>query len=153
MSDTNAVRLEAQVRIVGTGLLGASIGLALRSQGIDVALADSSPSSVHLASDLGAGRPAHSDDSPKIIVVCVPPDVTADVIEAELKAFPDAVVTDVASVKLSPLRQLQARGVDITHYVGGHPLAGRERGGAISARGDLFLGRPWVVCRDEETPA
>jgi prephenate dehydrogenase len=152
MSDTNAVRLDAQVRIVGTGLLGASIGLALRSQGIDVALADSSPSSVHLASDLGAGRPAHADDKPKIIVVCVPPDVTADVIEAELKAFPEAVVTDVASVKLSPLRQLQSRGVDITHYVGGHPLAGRERGGAISARGDLFIGRPWVVCRDEETP-
>lgn len=153
MSDTNAVRLDAQVRIVGTGLLGASIGLALRSQGIDVALADSSPSSVHLASDLGAGRPAQAHDQPKIIVVCVPPDVTADVIEAELKAFPDAVVTDVASVKLFPLHQLQARGVDITHYVGGHPLAGRERGGAISARGDLFLGRPWVVCRDEETPA
>lgn len=153
MSDTNAVRLDAQVRIVGTGLLGASIGLALRSQGIDVALADSSPSSVHLASDLGAGRPAHADDQPKIIVVCVPPDVTADVIEAELKAFPGAVVTDVASVKLSPLHQLQARGVDITHYVGGHPLAGRERGGAISARGDLFIGRPWVVCRDEETPS
>jgi prephenate dehydrogenase len=83
----------------------------------------------------------------------VPPDVTADVIEAELKAFPEAVVTDVASVKLSPLHQLQSRGVDITHYVGGHPLAGRERGGAISARGDLFIGRPWVVCRDEETPA
>jgi prephenate dehydrogenase len=153
MSDTNAVRLDAQVRIVGTGLLGASIGLALRSQGIDVALADSSPSSVHLASDLGAGRPAHADDKPKIIVVCVPPDVTADVIEAELKAYPEAVVTDVASVKLSPLHQLQSRGVDITHYVGGHPLAGRERGGAISARGDLFIGRPWVVCRDEETPA
>lgn len=153
MSDTNAVRLNAQVRIVGTGLLGASIGLALRAQGIDVALADSSPSSVHLATDLGAGRPAHANDQPKIIVVCVPPDVTADVIEAELKAFPDAVVTDVASVKLAPLHQLQARGVDITHYVGGHPLAGRERGGAISARGDLFLGRPWVVCRDEDTPA
>ena len=153
MSDTNAVRLNAQVRIVGTGLLGASIGLALRSLGIDVALADASPSSVHLATDLGAGRPAHADDKPKIIVVCVPPDVTADVIEAELKAFPKAVVTDVASVKLAPLHQLQARGVDITHYVGGHPLAGRERGGAISARGDLFLGRPWVVCRDEDTPA
>ena len=153
MSDTNAVRLNAQVRIVGTGLLGASIGLALRSLGIDVVLADASPSSVHLATDLGAGRPAHADDKPKIIVVCVPPDVTADVIEAELKAFPEAVVTDVASVKLAPLHQLQARGVDITHYVGGHPLAGRERGGAISARGDLFLGRPWVVCRDEDTPA
>lgn len=153
MSEINPVRLNAQVRIVGTGLLGASIGLALRSQGIDVVLADSSPSSVHLASDLGAGRPAQPTDEPKIIVVCVPPDVTADVIEAELKAFPGAVVTDVASVKLSILHQLQKRGVDITNYVGGHPLAGRERGGAISARGDLFIGRPWVVCRDEETPA
>jgi prephenate dehydrogenase len=153
MSQTPAVRLTSQVRIVGNGLLGASIGLALRSHGVDVALADSSPSSVHLASDLGAGRPAHASDEPQIIIVCVPPDVTADVIEAELLAFPTAVVTDVASVKLSPLRQLLSRGVDITHYVGGHPLAGRERGGAISARGDLFLGRPWVVCRDEETPA
>ena len=152
MSETNPVRLSAQVRIVGTGLLGASIGLALRSQGIDVVLADSSPSSVNLASDLGAGRPAQTTDQPKIIVVCVPPDVTADVIAAELSAFPEAVVTDVASVKLSILHQLQDRGVDITHYVGGHPLAGRERGGAISARGDLFIGRPWVVCRDEETP-
>ena len=153
MSETTPVRLSAQVRIVGTGLLGASIGLALRSQGIDVVLADSSPSSVNLASDLGAGRPAQSTDQPKIIVVCVPPDVTADVIAAELSAFPEAVVTDVASVKLSILHQLQDRGVDITHYVGGHPLAGRERGGAISARGDLFIGRPWVVCRDEETPS
>lgn len=152
MSETNPVRLNAQVRIVGTGLLGASIGLALSKQGVDVVLADSSPSSVHLASDLGAGRPAQPSDEPKLIVVCVPPDVTADVIEAELTAFPNAVVTDVASVKLAPLRRLQARGVDITHYIGSHPLAGRERGGAISARGDLFIGRPWVVCRDEETP-
>lgn len=152
MSDTHPVRLNAQVRIVGTGLLGASIGLALRSQGVDVVLADSSPSSVRLAADLGAGRPASATDVPQVIVVCVPPDVTADVIEAELRAYPSAVVTDVASVKLAPLNQLRERGVDITHYIGSHPLAGRERGGAISARGDLFIGRPWVVCRVEETP-
>lgn len=153
MSDTHSVRLTAQVRIVGTGLLGASIGLALRSQGVDVVLADSSPSSVRLAADLGAGRPAEKTDIPQIIVVCVPPDVTADVIEKELAHYPQAVVTDVASVKLAPLNQLRERGVDITHYIGSHPLAGRERGGAINARGDLFIGRPWVVCRDEQTPA
>ncbi|MDH6532811.1 prephenate dehydrogenase [Aurantimicrobium minutum] len=152
MSDTHPVRLNAQVRIVGTGLLGASIGLALRSQGVDVVLADSSPSSVRLAADLGAGRPASATDVPQVIVVCVPPDVTSDVIEAELRAYPSAVVTDVASVKLAPLNQLRERGVDITRYIGSHPLAGRERGGAISARGDLFIGRPWVVCRVEETP-
>lgn len=74
-------------------------------------------------------------------------------IQAELERFPEAVVTDVASVKLEPFRALQARGVDLTRYIGSHPLAGRERGGAISARADLFIGRPWVVCRDEETRA
>lgn len=147
-----STRLACQVRIVGTGLLGGSIALSLRSQGVDVVLADSSPSSVHLAVDLGAGRAAAAGDTPKLIVVCVPPDVTADTIEAELRAYPDAVVTDVASVKLAPLHELQDRGVDLTHYIGSHPLAGRERGGIISARGDLFLGRPWVICRGEETP-
>jgi hypothetical protein len=34
------------------------------------------------------------------------------------------------------------RGVDLTHYIGSHPMAGRERGGAISARADIFVGRP-----------
>lgn len=148
-----AVRLSGQVRIVGTGLLGASIGLRLTSLGIDVVLDDVSPSSVGLAADLGAGRAAGPDDAPVLVVVAVPPDVTADVIQAELARFPEAVVTDVASVKLAPLNELRERGVSLVNYIGSHPLAGRERGGAISAGGDLFVGRPWVVCRDEETPA
>src|SRR5690606_5104088 len=124
---------------------------ALRAKGLDVVLADTSPAQLRLAIDYGAGRAARGDDSPSLIVVSVPPDVTADVIEAELAQFPDAVVTDVASVKLEPFRALTERGVDLTRYIGSHPLAGRERGGAISARADLFIGRPWVVCRDEQT--
>jgi prephenate dehydrogenase len=141
------------VRIVGSGLLGSSIGHALVARGIDVALDDTSPSQLRLAIDYGAGRRPRPDDDPSLIVVAVPPDVTADVIERELVRHPNAVVTDVASVKLEPLRELRARGVDLTHYIGSHPLAGRERGGAISARADIFVGRPWVVCRDEETSA
>lgn len=150
---SNAVRLAGQVRVVGAGLLGASIGLCLSSRGVDVILAGSSPTTLKLAVDLGAGRLARETDEPVLIVVCVPPDVTADVIERELAFYPNAVVTDVASVKLEPFRELLARGVDLTHYIGSHPLAGREKGGAISAQGDLFVGRPWVICRDEDTPA
>jgi prephenate dehydrogenase len=101
--------------------------------------------------DYGAGRLSRPDDEPRLVVVAVPPDVVADVVAAELARYPDAVVTDVASVKLAPLHELRERGVDLTRYIGSHPLAGRERGGAISARSDLFIGRPWVVCRDEET--
>ena len=148
-----APRLSGTVRIVGAGLLGASVGHALRAKGVDVVLTDASPAQLRLAVDYGAGRLAEDDDTPALIVVAVPPDVTADVIEAELARFPDAVVTDVASVKLEPFRTLQERGVDLTRYIGSHPLAGRERGGAISARADLFIGRPWVVCRDGETKA
>lgn len=148
-----AARTSGLVRIVGAGLLGSSIGHALRAFGVDVVLADASPAQLRLAIDYGAGRAARDDDRPALIVVAVPPDVTADVIQRELAAFPDAVVTDVASVKLEPLTTLRERGVDLTHYIGSHPMAGRERGGAIAARADIFVGRPWVVCRDEETPA
>lgn len=146
-------RVTGTVRVVGAGLLGASVGHALRARGVDVVLEDASPSQLRLAIDYGAGRAAAPDDEPTLIVVAVPPDVVADVVERELRSFPGAVVTDVASVKLEPLQQLLGRGVDLTHYIGSHPLAGRERGGAISARADLFIGRPWVVCRDGKTPA
>ncbi|MCK6080396.1 prephenate dehydrogenase [Microbacterium sp. EYE_5] len=148
-----AVRTSGTVRIVGAGLLGSSVGHALRSLGVDVVLADASPAQLRLAVDYGAGRLAAADDQPSLVVVAVPPDVTADVIERELAAFPGAVVTDVASVKLEPLQTLRSRGVDLTRYIGSHPMAGRERGGAISARADIFFGRPWVICRDEETSA
>ncbi|GAT73610.1 prephenate dehydrogenase [Microbacterium hydrocarbonoxydans] len=148
-----AARVSGTVRIVGAGLLGASVGHALRAKGVDVVLTDASPAQLRLAVDYGAGRVEAADDRPSLIVVAVPPDVTADVIQAELERYPDAVVTDVASVKLEPFRTLKDRGVDLTRYIGSHPLAGRERGGAISARADLFIGRPWVVCRDEETRA
>lgn len=144
-------RVSGTVRVVGAGLLGASIGHALMRAGVDVALADTSPSQLRLAVDYGAGRAASAGDRPSLVVVCVPPDVVADVIEAELRAHPDAVVTDVASVKLQPLRELRGRGVDLARYIGSHPMAGRERGGAISARSDIFTGRPWVICRDGET--
>lgn len=148
-----AARTAGTVRIVGAGLLGSSIGHALRLLGVDVVLDDASPAQLRLAVDYGAGRLAAPDDRPVLIVVAVPPDVTADVIERELRAHPGVVVTDVASVKLEPYLELRKRGVDLTHYIGSHPLAGRERGGAISARADIFIGRPWVVCRDDETRA
>ncbi len=141
-------RVQGTVRIVGTGLLGTSIALGLRARGVDVVLADASPTTLRLAADMGAGRIADigaAPDRPSLVVVCVPPDVTARVVAAELAAHPDALVTDVASVKAAPLAELAAMGADLSRYLGSHPLAGRERGGPVSATGDLFLGRPWVI--------
>ena len=147
MSDRRVV---GPVRIVGTGLLGASIGLALTAKGVDVILADSSPSSVDLAVDYGAGRRAAAGDAPDLVVVCVPPDVTASIVASELSTYPNALVTDVASVKVNPLTELRALGADLSRYIGSHPMAGRERGGAASARADLFIGRPWVIAGHDD---
>lgn len=141
------------VRIVGAGLLGTSIGLALNKLGVSVTLEDSSPANLKLAVDYGAGKVSTAGDQPAVIVVCVPPDVTARVVAAELTAFPNASVTDVASVKSQVLDELQATGADLSRYVGSHPMAGRERGGAISGRADLFVGRPWVISATEQSSA
>lgn len=133
------------VRIVGTGLLGTSIGLALRDLGLDVVLANRSPAALRLAIDYGAGRAAAEGDTPDLVIVAVSPDSTADLVAAELQAHPGALVTDVASVKAGILAELTARGADVSRYLGSHPMAGREKGGAMSARADIFLGRPWVI--------
>ncbi|MDO9395833.1 MAG: prephenate dehydrogenase [Herbiconiux sp.] len=138
-------RLTGPVRVVGVGLLGTSIALGLRARGVDVILSDFSPTNVAIAIDYGAGRRAGDADEPQLIVVCVPPDVTAEVIVRELSAYPRAVVTDVASVKRPILEEVRAAGGDLSRYVGSHPLAGREKGGPMAGRADLFLGRPWVV--------
>ena len=57
------------VRIVGTGLLGTSVGLALTTHGVDVVLHDPSRTALALARDVGAGRPATKHDAPPAIVV------------------------------------------------------------------------------------
>lgn len=139
------------VRVVGTGLLGTSIGLGLRAVGVRVLLADPSPTALALAGDLGAGVP-DSGERCDLVVVAAPPDVTAATVAAELAAHPDATVTDVASVKAGLLAGVGAAGGDLARYVGGHPMAGRERSGAVNARADLFLGRPWVVCPSPTAP-
>ena len=134
------------VRIVGTGLVGASIGMALRALGVDVVLHDPSRTTVRLAQDVGAGRLATPEDRDvRLVVVAAPPDVTPDAVLAELEAFPGAVVTDVASVKGAVLTALLEHGADLSRYVGSHPMAGSERSGPTAARPDLYVGRPWVV--------
>lgn len=138
-------RLHEQVHIIGAGLLGTSIGLALTEKGVDVTLEDVSPTAVRLAVDYGAGRAPRANDRPGLVVVAVPPDVTAATVARALQQHPEALVTDVASVKGSVLDELHALGADVTRYLGTHPMAGRERGGPISARADLFVGRPWVL--------
>ncbi|MDC5695673.1 prephenate dehydrogenase [Intrasporangium calvum] len=146
--------MSTHVRIVGTGLIGTSLGLALSAAGFRVSLDDPSPTARRLARDLGAGRLAgdlEPDDVPDVVVVAAPPDVAAAAVVDSLRRWPGAVVTDVASVKQVVLDAVLASGLDASRYVGSHPMAGRERSGAAAARRDLFDGRAWVVVPHERS--
>ncbi len=141
-----------QVLIVGAGLIGASIGLGLSLRGCDVVLRDTSPTVLALARDVGAGR-VPSDGrrlAPGLVVVATPPDVTIAEVRRVLDEFPHSPVTDVASVKAPIVAGLtDASGAQ--RFVGGHPMAGRERSGPLAARADLFEGRPWVITPSRDT--
>lgn len=140
--------MKATVLIVGTGLLGTSLGLALSDASYPVFLRDISPAAVHLAQDLGAGRIAPAGLRPDLVVVATPPDSSGAAIVAALREFPDAVVTDVTSVKGAVERAVLAAvpDDDAARFVGSHPMAGRERSGAAAADKDIFAGRTWVIC-------
>lgn len=131
--------------IVGTGLMGTSVGLALRAAGVEVQLRDRDPAAAQLAAALGAGA-VRTADSPSVdvAVVAVPPASVAATVAGLQEETAAAAYTDLASTKGIAQREIEAI-ADPTSYVGGHPLAGRERSGPGAARIDLFAGRPWVL--------
>jgi prephenate dehydrogenase len=139
--------------VIGTGLIGTSIALALREQGARVWLADSDPAAARLAADLGAGEPlpAGTGEPADVAVIAVPPAaVAATLAEAQARNLADCY-TDVASVKQLPITEAREHRCDLTRYVPGHPLAGREKHGPAAARADLFLGCTWALCPLPET--
>jgi prephenate dehydrogenase len=142
-----------KIAVIGTGLIGTSIALALRGHGSTVWLTDSDPAAARLAADLGAGEllPDATNDPADVAVIAVPPAaVAATLAEAQTRNLAHSY-TDVASVKQLPVADARNRGCDLTGYVPGHPLAGREKHGPAAARADLFLGRTWALCPLPET--
>lgn len=135
------------VLIIGTGLIGGSIGLGLATRGVEVYLRDASPTALALARDLGVGRIYEPDlPPPALVVVATPPDVAGATVVAALQEFGQAIVCDVASVKAAVFDDILDADPQLTaRYCGAHPMAGREVNGVGAASADLFKGRPWVV--------
>lgn len=140
-----ASELTGPIHVIGTGLLGTSIGLAARARGIPVWLSDANPEHLRTAISLGAGEQPPADGVAQLVVVAVPPLTIAEVVLEALET--GAVVTDIGSVKALPLDQVadQAPEAALARYVGSHPMAGSERSGPLAASAALFDGRPWAV--------
>ncbi len=143
--------LTGPVRVIGCGLIGTSVGLALRRHGLEVQLEDLYRTNVDMAVHQGAGTAECSAD-PQLVVVAVPPAEAAACVMAALEQWPEAVVTDVASIKSAPLRAISAA-AGSSRYVGGHPMAGSEQSGPMAATGQLFEGRAWAVTAHETSTA
>ncbi len=137
--------------VVGTGLIGTSVALALAAQGVTVYLRDTDATAVRTAAALGAGVAEVPPAPVDLAVLAVPPArIGATLRDCQRNDLAHSY-TDVGSVKEQPLRDIVELGCDVSRYIGGHPLAGRERSGPLAARADLFDARPWVLTPSKDT--
>jgi prephenate dehydrogenase len=128
--------------VIGTGLIGGSIGLALRARGWHVTGRDADPAHAELALSLGALDALGDDPDAELTFVATPLESVEHEVTSILGASraAGAVVTDVAGVK-APL----ARRIEHPRFVGGHPMAGSEQVGVEGADSELFVGATWVL--------
>ncbi len=144
-----------RVGIVGLGLIGGSIALAIRARWPETTI-------------LGLDRPDRAAEALRrgaidqtvalgdlagadLVVLAVPPPAILELIP-ELAGLGSAtVITDVASTKRQVVAA--ARAASLPAFVGGHPMAGTERAGIAHARADLFQARPWLLVEGTGGPA
>jgi prephenate dehydrogenase len=129
--------------VAGLGLIGGSIGMALRARGWQIAYLDpnveiEAARRAGAADDRASDIGAHAD----LVIIATPVDVAVDLI----RRMPSAAATSVSSV-MRPLRS--AADERRLPFVAGHPMAGSQERGLTAARGDLFKGRTWFVDRDD----
>jgi prephenate dehydrogenase len=129
-------------RIVGSGLIGTSIGLGLVQRGVQVHMVDSDVKAQSLANDLVGGV---SISSPDLVVLAMPTSQIAAVIQEENQLNPQSTFIDVGSVKHEVVLYVETISGLSKRFLPTHPMAGREIGGASSARADLFQGRSWIL--------
>lgn len=146
------------VAIVGIGLIGGSLGMALRQRKLArrVLGLPRREATIHEALSVGAideGTLEFSRVREAELVVLAPPVLSIPPLVEALAPYlsSGAIVTDVGSTKAELMRVLDPLlppGVDL---VGGHPMAGSEKGGVLAGRADLFEGAVWVLTRAPRT--
>jgi arogenate dehydrogenase (NADP+) len=143
------------IGIVGLGLIGGSIGLDLRSRGFDVFGVSSRQQTCDRAQARGVVSEASIHLSlmaaADVVFICTPVGSIEPIVRDLVPYLsPHTIVTDVGSVK-TPI--VQAVSSLWPNFVGGHPMAGTAESGIEAAVPDLFVGRPYVLTPQAQTPA
>ena len=139
--------------VVGTGLIGGSMGLALRRAeevgevvACDVVPGRAEEAVARGAADRAAGSPEEAGEDADLIVVATPVGVIVDAAcAAASRAAEGAIVTDVGSVKARVVDEAESRLPPHVRFLGGHPMAGSEQDGLAAADAQLFAGATWVL--------
>ena len=132
----------SKVTIVGAGLIGTSIGLALAQAGIEVSMIDSEPRAQALAQDL-VGT-ASTSVSSQLVIFALPISAVSQVMSSVYQSNLNSTFMDISSVKTKIKVEVERSDIPSEKFLLTHPMAGREVGGAESARADLFIGRTWA---------
>lgn len=145
---------QSQIAIIGTGLIGTSIGLNLtarKDRAYTVVGADRDRSAARQAKKLGAlDREVDSLEAvlagSGLVILAVPIVALQQILREAAPYFePGAVVTDTASTKADVMRWAEEFLPETVHFIGGHPMAGKETSGPAAATADLFKDATWAV--------
>jgi len=138
------------VAVVGLGLMGGSLAMALKEKGHVVVGADTDQRTVQKALSRGIVSSAADDldivGMADVVVVAVPILAMHSTLSDLKPRTAGKVVTDMASTKAAVMRWAEQAGV---HLVGGHPMCGREASGIDAADENLFRSAPWILTEDE----
>jgi prephenate dehydrogenase len=140
--------MQREAAVLGTGLIGTSVAIALRTAGWHVRGYDPDGAALDLATRMEGVDPCETIteaiSGADLVVLAGPVGAIVDTLET---IETDALVTDVAGVK----RPVVEAGSRIPRFVGGHPMAGRESAGPEGASGGMFRGAIWVLTTDGAT--
>ncbi|MGP8060566.1 MAG: prephenate dehydrogenase/arogenate dehydrogenase family protein [Acidimicrobiales bacterium] len=129
--------------MVGTGLIGGSLGLALRARGWHVTGRDADPERARAALSMGALDAVGDERDAAVAFVATPLAAVAD--EARALLVDPARRADLAVSDVSGVKAPVVAAVDHPRFIGGHPMAGSEQAGLKGADADLFVGATWVL--------
>lgn len=148
-----------RVVIIGVGLLGGSIALAMKQRGLAKCIAGTGRNPERLQKALQTGlidefyteiEPAALDAD--LVIACTPVQkIAPDILASTRWSKPTTLFTDVGSTKAAIISELSGK-ISRGHFVGSHPLAGSEKSGFENARPDLFENRLTIITPGEETP-
>jgi prephenate dehydrogenase len=111
-------------------------------------MVDSDPSAQALARDLTGGVVVVD---PELVIFALPTSALSQVMQSEIAINPQSTFMDVGSVKSEVVLQVKTFSGLSTRFLPTHPMAGREIGGAGSARADLFQGRSWILTPEADS--